>query len=79
MSFEIFAQQIYARFNALSKHELFVVGNDNRTPEQVYIAADYPGWPLNFQVFESFSRKAGLSKRCARCLKDLPQAHSQNL
>ena len=39
MSFEIFAQQIYARFNALSKHELFVVGNDNRIPEQVYIAA----------------------------------------
>jgi len=39
MSFEIFAQQVYARFNALSKHELFVVGNDNRIPEQVYIAA----------------------------------------
>ena len=39
MSFEIFAQQVYARFNALSKHELFVVGNDNHIPEQVYIAA----------------------------------------
>ena len=39
MSFEIFAQQVYARFNALSKHELFVVGNDNRIPEQAYIAA----------------------------------------
>ena len=39
MTFEIFAQQVYARFNALSKHELFVVGNDNRIPEQVYIAA----------------------------------------
>ena len=39
MTFEIFAQQVYARFNALSKHELFVVGDDNRIPEQVYIAA----------------------------------------
>jgi hypothetical protein len=43
MSFEIFAQQVHARFNALSKHELFVVGNDNRIPEQAYIAAFPPG------------------------------------
>ena len=30
MSFEIFAKLVNARFAALSKHELFVVGNDNR-------------------------------------------------
>lgn len=37
--FQKFAQLVNKRFNDLSKHELFVVGNDNRHLEQVYLAA----------------------------------------
>lgn len=39
MTFKTFASQVYARFNALSQHELFVVGDDNRQIEQVYLQA----------------------------------------
>ena len=39
MDFKPFSQLVSARFDYLSQHELFVVGNDNREIEQVYLKA----------------------------------------
>lgn len=39
MEFKPFAQLVYARFEQLSKHELFVVGNDHYAIQQAYIDA----------------------------------------
>lgn len=39
MSFEKFAKAVYQRYSTLAKNELFVVGDDNRQLETVYLAA----------------------------------------
>lgn len=41
--FHFFAHLVHRRFNELSKHELFVVGDDKRAFEQHYLASFPPG------------------------------------
>ena len=43
MTFSLFSKKVHARFVELSKHELFVVGNDNRAFEAHYQASFPPG------------------------------------
>lgn len=49
-NFHAFADLIRRRFDLLSKHELFVVGDDNRIFEQHYLASFPPGTNLVYKT-----------------------------